>query len=360
MKMNQRTTYEKNGIELTKRYDETEHNLPSVVYKFSSSRPEPVSVRLVEPIADDLDPGHIGFPKANGRDEWTLGETELVLECTLGPADEYETAYALRPEQSYDPETVVSEPDEFEVNSIDTIADLSGDFLRSASSSNSRENGADDQSVASLNTVIDADDEGSSLQEIPLEQPDSGETGGQEQNEASLVDQLAREFEQGAGSAESRAFLREELELAGESSSTDARIRQLQADLSDFRAYKNALEEFLDDNGSAQELIDDFETRMDSFDEAVTSLESDFREQDDAIDAVRHENDQIQSELGSINSEIESLTESVDGLQKELSSLDDRVPDHDVGEHMSDIEKQVTELSEFRNDLKSVFGREST
>jgi archaellum component FlaC len=359
MNMNPETTHEKNGVELTKYYDETEYSLPSIVYSFSSNRSEPVSVRVVEPIADDLDPAHIGFPKGEAREDWTLRETDLVLECTIEPAEEYETLYALRPEQSYDPDAVVVEPDVFEVSAIESITDLSGNFPRSAGSSDEAENGVEEQSVATMNTVIETEADSAPLKEIAIDQPASGGTGMQEQNDASLVDQLATELEQGAGSAESRALLQEELELAGESSSTDARIRQLQADLSDFRAYKNALKEFLDENGSAQELIDEFEARMDSFDEELTSLESDLREQDDAIDTVRQENEQIQSDLHSINSEIESLTESVDGLRDELSSLDDRVPDHDVGEQMSDIEAEVTELSEFMNNLKSVFGQES-
>jgi archaellum component FlaC len=359
MNVNQETTHEKDGVELVKYYDETEYNLPSVVYSFSSNRSEPVSVRVVEPIADDLDSAHIGFPKGNAREDWTFRETDLVLECTVGPNDEYETVYALRPEQSYDPDCVVVEPEAFEVNSIDSIADISGDFLRSAGSSDEAENGTENQSIASRNTVIDADDDGDLLKEISLDQPATGGTDPEKQKDTSLVDQLATELEEGAGSEESRALLKEELDLVGESRSTDARIRQLQSDLSDFRAYKNALKQFLDENGSAQELIDEFEARMDSFDEALTSLQSELREQDDAIDAVRHENEQIQSDLTSINSEIESLTASNDGLREELSSLDDRVPDHDVGEHMSEIEEQVTDISEFMDDLKSVFGRDT-
>jgi len=357
--MNSETTH-KNGVELTKYYDETKHNLPSVVYSFSSDRSDPVSIRIVEPIADGLEPEHIGFPKDDGRDDWTLRETELVLECTLGPADEYETVYALRPDQSYDPETIVVEPDVFEISSIDSIADISGDFTRSASTSTAADNGSDNGSTTSV-TAVDSDSNAVGLlDDLWLDSPAKPTPEGEQTADAaSLVDRLATELEQGAGSKESRESLKAALGTTERSSSTDARIRQLQADLSDFRAYKNALQEFIDENGSAQELIEDFEARMESFDDELTSLESDLREQDDAIDAVRHENEQIQSELNSINSEIQSLTESVDGLRGELSSLDDRVPDHDVGEHLSDIEAQVAELSDFMNNLKSVFGPES-
>lgn len=355
--METETTHEEKGIELRKYYEEAEYSLPSVVFQFSSNRPEPVSVRLVEPIPDELDPDHIGFSEGEAGENWKLRKTELILECTLTSAGEYETVYALRPEQSYDPDSVVVEPEVFEVNALETEPDSSGDFLRSASGKEDK-NGAKDQSVSSSETVRESDDDEQPLQELQFAQSTSERSDSMDDTNGSLIDQLATELELGSGSEESRTVLKEELGVTDESGSTDARIRQLQADLSDFRAYKTALKEFLDDNGSARELINDFEAQIESFDEELTSVKADVRAQNDAIDAVRNENKQIRSELDSATSEIQSLTQSVDELNEELSSLDSRVPEYDVGEHMSEIEEQVTELSTFMNDLRSVFGQD--
>ena len=358
MHTNSETTHETSGVELTKHYDNTDRNLPSVVFNFSSNRSEPVSIRVVEPIADELDPSHIGLQTGDTREEWTLRETDIVLELELEASDEYETAYALRPEQSYDPDTIIVEPAVFEVTPTESASNLTGDFTRSTGTHDTGQIRATDGSGIPATTGETADNGGGSPNEISRRPPSSQrtETEKEKHDGESLVDQLAAELEDGAGSAESREYLQTAFEMASDSGSTDAQIRQLQADLSDFRAYTNALEEFLDDNGSARELIADFETRMDSFDEEVTSLEAELQEQDDAISAVRGENEQIQDELEAINSDIESLTESVDELRDDLSSLDSRVPDHDVGERMSEIEKEMTDLSEFMADLKSVFG----
>lgn len=346
--MSTETTHASDGVTLTKYYDETEYNLPSIVYRFSSARSDPVSVRVVDEITDEIEPEHIGFRKPDTRDEWTVRDSELVLECTLEPTDTYETVCAIRPEASYDEDALVTDPTLFEVSVSSTEPGPAGESDTTGGEHTTTDRAA--PSVAGDGTDLD------SMEHIEIGSP--GERGAADAtaDDGSVVDQLAAELRRGGGSAVNREYLEAALGAQGTSNSTDARIRQLQADLSDFRAYANAIEEFLDENGSAGELIDEFEARMDGLERDVASVEAVVDEQADAFGAVRSDIEEIQEQLDTVESDLTSVSARVDGLREELSALDGQMPEGELDERLTEIETEIAELSGFMTDLKDVFG----
>lgn len=352
------------GVELRKHYTESEYNLPSVVYELTSDRREPVSVRIVEELDETLDPSNIGFRKEESKKNWTVRGMELILDCELPPESTCEKVFALRPESTYDPEELVTDPDKFEVTPKDPLtvnSKRSGSFKRSASTTEENRNGAIDHAEDSTepgdtdSSPIDEislgpDSDGPVARESHDKQPDESET---------LIDRLVAELEAEAGSKESREYLRENFAAKSRSNSVDARIRQLQSDLADLRAYTNALETFLDDRGSANEIIGEFEDRIDSFEDELSSLESNVDNHEELISNVQNRSDGIEERLESTSSDLDSLTGTVEELRTDLSSIDDRVPEYDVGDRIDEIENELTDVSGFIADLKGVLGSDN-
>lgn len=181
---------------------------------------------------------------------------------------------------------------------------------------------------------------------------------------------LAKELREGTISAEDRRLLREELST-GEGS-TEARIRHLQNEVSDLTAYTDAIEAFLDDEGPADEIIDDLRDDVNdlrshvngevhTLREEVTNdlselqaVVDDLRETvtafTDRLETTESTVEQIEASLATIRDDIADVreeTDRLDAVDAELDSLADR-----VGTVRSDLDQ----MSEFRDRLISAVG----
>jgi len=244
----------RDGVQLGKRFEDEEFHLPSVVYEFNSERSDVVDVRVEEQLPDGIGPEHIGFHNEFGRDNWTLIEDTIVCEATLEPAGECKAVYALRPEQEYDPDQLTTEPDRFTVSRSPSAVVPAGQSEALTRSAGPDDDGADGNGTNGDVTNEYAtdgdgtDSDGTAETEPRADQPDS---------EPSLVDRLVAELRDGTASEESQTYLEQEfgggLQPPG---SVDARITQLQADVGDLQAYSNAMEEFLDEYGSPDQVAE--------------------------------------------------------------------------------------------------------
>ncbi|KAB1190046.1 hypothetical protein GJR96_17905 [Haloferax sp. MBLA0076] len=144
----------------------------------------------------------------------------------------------------------------------------------------------------------------------------------------SVVGALVAELSARDLSAEEEAVLRDSLG-ASSPNSLDVRLEHVQNRVDNLAAYTTALEEFLDENGTAEQVLDDLQTDTAEMREDIERLES-------ALSASKEAIQTIESQVESIEDRM--VTTST--FEERLSDLDERL----VSE--SALEAQVAELTD--------------
>lgn len=124
--------------------------------------------------------------------------------------------------------------------------------------------------------------------------------------------------------------------------STDARIRHLQSEVADLRAYTDALESFLDENGDAHRLladlrgeISDLSARIDGVGERVTAV-------DDRLDAVDERVAGLDDRLAAATDDVAAVDDRVDDFERTTDALDER--GDDLAERIDDVDGRLADL----------------
>jgi len=235
---------------------------PAVVYEFESLRVEPVSIRLTATIPDQIRPTDVGFHSAHGCENWQVSDEKLHFEYELDGDAAYRTVCTVKPDAPIDATELITSPDEFTV-------DPPAEMVRVGAVRQTRRN----------------------QQELLLRTP--GTTRTRRRTESVPRPAVSRRHRESPSTKRSPCWtrwsansgratcrttrsstLREEIGDSYQSRSVDVRVKQLQTDISDLRAYMNALEAFFDDHGSAENIIERFEARLDTFETDPEALET--------------------------------------------------------------------------------------
>ncbi|KTG11099.1 hypothetical protein AUR64_05145 [Haloprofundus marisrubri] len=195
-----------------------------------------------------------------------------------------------------------------------------------------------------------------------------------------IASALAAEIRAGEVADEDLDLLREELDF-GLPRSVDVRIRRLQSQMDDLEAYSDALETFLDENGTADELVTELRSELDSLSTTTDDLEDDIASlRDEAADlnettkTVDSRVDEVSSRLDGVDDRVEDVAAGVDSLDDEmgdvrsdLADLDERIVTveelsaderAELEAELDAIEEELEALDAFRDRLSSVFGGE--
>jgi archaellum component FlaC len=360
---------EAGGVTVEKRYEPDEFPVPAIAFTVSSTRDDPITLRMVDDLPDEVDPAHIGFHPDHGGEYWSVDESSVVFKRPFDPNEEYVTVYGLR-------HIYVDTASQFLVEPEIEILDPASDILGEDSGQHVRD-------------IIAGESDG--VQGLDTSAGATGEQAGAPTVE-NVAESLADEIRSGSVDDETLEVLRSHLKVESESpqqtqtqqrgggkgeSSTNARIRRLQADVSDLRAYTDALEGFLDENGEAQEILSDFREELDSLAPRVNSLESQIDEVDsdlsNAVDDFSADISSMSTDIDSLESDIASLTEhadsisenvdtvesDVDSVSSDLSRLQSRVRRLDNNAATEDdieaIRDELDNLADFRERMQSVF-----
>lgn len=156
---------------------------------------------------------------------------------------------------------------------------------------------------------------------------------------------LAEEIRQGSVSDADLSVLRQELDVTLPES-TNVRIRHLQSRVEDFAAYTEALEEFIDENGTASRVLDEFEASVEAIRdeqaetrERIDALAADFETVSGNLDGTQERIDDVRDDLADVRdheAEIESIREELTGLD--------------------DLEERLEAIDELRTDVAAVRG----
>lgn len=337
------------GVRLEKSLQEDKYHLPSVEFVIESDRSEPVTVTLHETIPDSVALEEIGFHREYGKEHWDIDERQLVFEYTLDAGEEYRTVYGFKPNAVDLSEDLVTKPDEFTVTPEEPTVPKGKPVARSASDSpypadstthtGSKDGGEDTETAGG----VDLDDETTNTDR------DGTEIG-------SVADRLAEELERDEVSDESLEILETHLSTSlSRTGSENARLEQLQEDVTNLRAYTSALEEFLDEEGSAQEIIEEFDHRVDGVEEQLDSLQTKTSNLEGKVETVESGLREVDDAVESLTAEFEEIETELDTLHQDLASMDERVPAYSIDERFADLQDELESIDEFVSNLKTAF-----
>jgi len=358
------------GITVEKSFEPDDFPVPAIAFVVSSDRNEAVSIRLADDIPDDVEPENIGFHPKYGAEFWDVEDDSIVFEREIEAGEEYTTVYGLRgggadlaakfmsaPRlESVDPpleedsenEPVTSPLEEGgENDSIDPPLEEGSendsvdpedrpdpiDLDTGDSTESDVEDSSDPETGGSAEPGDDpiADEAQVDTSEIELdssaEEPTAGEgidtEGGSEPpvqptGDSQLLEALATEIRAADPDDPDLRTLRDALGLDPVRASVETRIEHLQSSVADLEAYTEALEEFLDENGDAQQLIEDVRSE---YEETTVRLDAVEELAEDATDSAESIEDRFEAELAELDAEIEALQADIDTLSADLSEV---------------------------------------
>lgn len=403
------------GVTVVKRFEEDEFPVPAIAFEFESDRDEEITVRMSDTVPEGIEVEDLGFHPEYGSEYWMIDDDTITFERDLAAGSSYTTVYGIRATGSDDVEQFLTEPTIEEVEppltSADGVAEDPEDIVPESDDNVVKEAISGDGEIPGLE---DEDEEGEGDEEdvatLELNDPtasgtaDGTDATGSDASDGaegvsvngSLVGALANEIRQQNVSGEDVKLLRRALDLAAEDNQTGggvetARIEQLQTDIADLRAYTAALEEFLDENGTGDELIEEFETELDTFKDRLDELQTEISdnsselgelgedvesvssemesvnetvdEVDEGLEDVESELETVSDDVDEVSTEVESVSEELDGiestmadLESSMEELEEKVTDGEVVERVDDVESDIEELRTWQEQIKQTFG----
>ena len=159
---------------------------------------------------------------------------------------------------------------------------------------------------------------------------------------------LAAEIRSGAADEEDVATIEEAFD-GGVPRSVDVRIARLQSSVADIEAYADALAEFIDGEGTAREILDGIDDRVDAVESEVAAL-------DDRLDDADDEREAIESDVARVDSAVESATDAVDAVEERVDGVEDTVEtvEGDVRDVKGDVRAVEDEVASVDETVESV------
>lgn len=410
-------TVTSDGVTVVKRFEEDEFPVPAIAFEFSSNREEPVTVQLSDVVPEGVEVEDLGFHPEYGSEYWAIDDDEITFEKELGSGGEYTTVYGIRATGTDDVAKFLTEP---EIDDVDpplpesesepdepaeeVIPESDDDVVRDVISGEGEVPGLEDEDD-------DGDDNDEDVATLELKDPNepdgttatspsadtessdtdtgsSARTSNDMAVNGSVVQAMADEIRENNVSVNDLKLLDRAFQEVsdrsvgaggegGNSGVKDARVQKLQSDIADLRAYTDALEEFLEEEGTGEQLITEFEETLEEFSNDLDAMESDVESVtetvddiesemtavsadvdsvEDEIESVEDEVDSVDNHVSSVESEIQDVDDKVETLESDLEQLASEVPDEDVFNQIQEVEEQLSELQEWQEQIKKTFG----
>ncbi|MFB6161889.1 MAG: hypothetical protein ABEJ86_00395 [Halococcoides sp.] len=393
-------TVSSDGVTVAKRFEADEFPVPAIAFRIESHRSEPVTLELVDSVPEEVAVEDLGFHPEYGSEYWTIDNDQITFEREIDANSDYTTVYGIRATGTDNVEQFLTEPT---IESVDPPLEEDPEEIVDSGTGTDvvKEVISGDSEV-----VPGLDDDDEEIETLDLADPQSEDDGDEDENETESVDSdstadseaesessgtsestesdriqsvaaaLAAELERDAIADPVRETLARELGGGGSASpgegSTDARIKHLQNEVSDLQAYTEALEEFLDDNGRGDELIEEMRTEVESFRSELDELragqdeyQSRIDDVADRLDDVQATTDRLESDLSDVRDQIEKTTDEIENLHEEIDGMDgvdDRVEEIEsrIDDEVETIESDLQDLKEWREQLTSVMGADDS
>jgi outer membrane murein-binding lipoprotein Lpp len=352
-------TVASDGVTVTKRFEADEFPVPAIAFNLTSRRSVPVTVRLVDTVPEDVAVEDLGFHPEYGSEYWDINEDRIAFEKELEPEADYTTVYGIRATGTDDVEKFLTEP---EIETVDPPLDEDEEDLVGGSDDAVRNVIAGDaDSVPGLEDDDDEDIETLDLSDP--NNPDAGVEAPEESNAApadsevqsgAVVATMAQEIREQNVSPEDVKLLKRALDAVSEDGNdtggvNDARIQRIQSDIADLRAYTDALEEFLEENGTGADMIQEFSERLDSFEESLSGFEDEVQSATETATAASDQVDELSEEVESVEGQLDDLEDDIEAVREEIG-------EGELADRLEETESEIEELQEWREQLSSVIG----
>jgi predicted nuclease with TOPRIM domain len=137
--------------------------------------------------------------------------------------------------------------------------------------------------------------------------------------------------------------LREELDI-GVPRSVDVRIARLQSSVADIEAYADALAEFIDGEGTAREMLDELDRKVETVESEMAALDDRVDAADADRSALRDTVEQVDDAVDDVSADVADVTERVDGVEGAVADVESTVGD--VADDVSRIDEEADELGD--------------
>ncbi len=392
-------TASSDGVSVIKRFEEDEFPVPAIAFEFESDRDESIVVQMSDTVPEGIEVEDLGFHPEYGSEYWTIDDETITFEKELQAGGTYTTVYGIRATGSDDVEQFLTEPVIEDVDPPLSENEMPDDVIPETDDDVVKDAIAGDGEIPGLEE--EDDDEDDDTEDLTLELNDPNEPGEPTEtdesaetstvtesedtssttsgpdislDESNLVSQLANEIRQENVSGQDIKLLRRALGVSasggGNESANQARLEQLQRDISDLRAYTSALEEFLGENGTGEELIEEFEDELASFDERLESVQSELEtnseevdsvsdtvsDVDDELDTLSDDVAEMGDELDTVKDDIDAVSGDIGSLETTVEELEENVSDDDLTEQIEEIEEDISDLQTWQEQIKKTFG----
>ena len=248
--------------------------------------------------------------------------------------------------------TRIETADESETDEDGTGDEVGGDAdaegADDADDADDAETDADDESVHSSAAAEALD---------PRDSPVAGEHDTSAPAADSVAAALAAEIREGRVDDDDLSVLREALAAEIEtdaSASVDARIARLQSEVADLLAYSDALADFLDENGTAEDVLGEVSEDVTELSDRVDTLA-------DEVSAAETERTALGDEVSDLAEDVTAVSDRIEGLDADLGAAVDRLDERrDAVESIeTDVEalrEEIDDLQTFRDRLSDAFG----
>jgi outer membrane murein-binding lipoprotein Lpp len=188
---------------------------------------------------------------------------------------------------------------------------------------------------------------------------ESAETDGSDGAAAPPTDvasALAEQLRAGAVSESDKKVLREQL---GVDNSTAARVDHLQSEVSELAAYTEALESFIDEEGTAQQVLDDLSTETERLDDRLADIE---RRLGDDLEDLGGEIERLDDSLRMVEERLDGHDERLDSHETRIEMAEGQVSDVETEQSalesdVAELRESVDEMEEFRERLTDTLSR---
>lgn len=371
-------TVASDGVSVTKRFEADEFPVPAIAFSVVSKRSGAVNLRLVDTVPGDVAVEDLGFHPEYGSEFWDITDDKITFEKELEADSDYTTVYGIRATGTDDVEKFLTEPvienvdpplDENEADLVGGDNNAVKDVISGESDSVPGLEDDEDEDIETLN-LKDPNGEGTPPAQDGAEADgdagdDDGETAPATGN---VVAAMANEIRQNNVSAQDVKLLKRALDAVSQDSDPEggvntARINRIQNDIADLRAYTDALEEFLAENGTGDEVIEEFSQRLDSFEAELDSFEDDIdsvksaaEAASEGVDTLGDDIDSLENGLDDVEGTVETIEGDLDDLEAEIEDVREEIGDGELDERLSEAEAEIIQLKEWREQLSSVIG----
>lgn len=402
------------GVTVRKSFETDAFPVPAVEFVISSTREHSVEITIVDDVPQEIDMEQVGFHPQYHSDQWTpYPEGRVEFEDELPPGGSVTTIYGVRLDGT-DPETFLQHP-RISVGGYDLDEPIIREVADTNESADEATTDAGDMDTDPP-IAITADDPTEVVREVvgsepdtiasvdPAPHPEEGKLreptvseqtadGKTELTEvvrrvedetppaddargtakatdgsgamvdqgpahrvdgAQLISRLADAVQEDRVPEEDLAVLESAI---GTSASEESRIAHLQTRVSDLEAYTDALEEFIDQNGTAQQIFEDVEGDVVALDDRLDRVEARIEEgaeersglDEDVTDAakrlgaVEDEIDELHGQIGSLTQDIARIDRAHEELEASIGELE--ALEEEIDRMQDEMEDEVTNLS---------------